>query len=122
VMGNPLLVMRWGVGDGPRAAPRDGEACGGRGASAAVGRRGVAEHGARGCYTHELRMTGTYTHELRMTGTETDRAGADWWAPAIVLVGSSLNTIQIQMNSNYFRTFDILTNLKAAFPSLKNLK
>jgi hypothetical protein len=31
----------------------------------------------------------------------------DRWAPATVPGGSGLNTIQIQMNSNYFKTFQI---------------
>jgi hypothetical protein len=33
-----------------------------------------------------------------------------------------LNIIQIQTNSNYFKTFQILAHQKAVFPSLKNLK
>jgi hypothetical protein len=33
-----------------------------------------------------------------------------------------LNTIQIQMNSNYFKTFQTLTDPKVAFPSLDFLK
>jgi hypothetical protein len=33
-----------------------------------------------------------------------------------------LNTFQIQMNSNCFKTFQNLTDPKMAFPSLKNLK
>jgi hypothetical protein len=33
-----------------------------------------------------------------------------------------LNTFQIQSNSNYFKTFETLTDPKMAFPSTKNLK
>jgi hypothetical protein len=36
--------------------------------------------------------------------------------------GGGLNTIQIQTNSNYFKTFQSLTDPKIAFPSPKNLK
>jgi hypothetical protein len=80
--------------------------CGG-GGSAAVGRGGVATTLAGGA---------------RATSSITGVSGADWWAPATVSGGGSLNTIQIQMNSNYFKTFQILTDLKVAFSSPKNLK
>jgi hypothetical protein len=33
-----------------------------------------------------------------------------------------LNTFQIQMNSNYFKIFQTLTNPKIVFPSPKDLK
>jgi hypothetical protein len=36
--------------------------------------------------------------------------------------GGDLNTIQIQTNSNYFKSFQTLTDPKTAFPSPKNLK
>jgi hypothetical protein len=36
--------------------------------------------------------------------------------------GGGLNTFQIQTNSNYFKTFQILTDPKTALPSLKILK
>jgi hypothetical protein len=36
--------------------------------------------------------------------------------------GGGLNTIQIQTNSNYFKTFQTLTDPKIAFPRPKNLK
>jgi hypothetical protein len=49
-------------------------------------------------------------------------ARADRWSPATVPGGGSLNTIQIQMNSNYFKTFQTLTDPKIAVRSLKNLK
>jgi hypothetical protein len=48
------------------------------------------------------------------------RGGADRWAPATVLCDDGLNTIQIQMNSNYFKTFQTLTGPKSALPSPKN--
>jgi hypothetical protein len=53
---------------------------------------------------------------------EKGEVAADRWAPAIVPGGSGLNTIQIQMNSNYFKTFQTLTDPKIAFPSLKKMK
>jgi hypothetical protein len=47
--------------------------------------------------------------------------GADQWAPATV-PGGGLNTFQIQTNSNYFKTFQTLTDSKMVFPSSKILK
>jgi hypothetical protein len=48
--------------------------------------------------------------------------GADRWAPATVAGGGGLDIFQIQKNSNYFKTFQTLTDPKAAFSSLKKLK
>jgi hypothetical protein len=42
--------------------------------------------------------------------------------PATVPGGGGLNTFQIQMNLNYFKTFQILTNPKMALLSPKKLK
>jgi hypothetical protein len=50
------------------------------------------------------------------------RLGADWWAHTTVPGGGGLNTIEIQTNSNYFKSFQTLTDPKTAFNSLKNLK
>jgi hypothetical protein len=36
--------------------------------------------------------------------------------------GGGLNTIQIQTNSNYFKTFQTLTDPKTTFPSPKKLE
>jgi hypothetical protein len=47
------------------------------------------------------------------------RAGADRWALTTVPGSSGLNTIQ--MNSNYFKTIQTLTDPKIAFLSPKNL-
>jgi hypothetical protein len=48
--------------------------------------------------------------------------GANWWAPNTVPGSGSLNIIQIQMNSNYFKTVQTLTDPKMAFPSPNNFK
>jgi hypothetical protein len=42
--------------------------------------------------------------------------------PGTVTGGGGLNTIQIQLNSNYFKTFQTLTDPKTIFPSPKNMK
>jgi hypothetical protein len=47
--------------------------------------------------------------------------GARLVGPSIVPGSGGLNTFQIQMNSNYFITFQTLTDPKMALPSLKNL-
>jgi hypothetical protein len=87
-----------GVGDGPRAASHGGEAWGW-----AWGQCGVAGSGTRPA--------------LKQGRTEADR-----WAPTIVPGSGGLNTFQIQTNLNYFKTFQILTDPKIPFPSLKILK
>jgi hypothetical protein len=84
-----------------------------RGGGGASGQRG----GRAGRSTR-----GRCRREQCTTGSETGEAGADRWAPTIVPGGSGLNTIQIQMNSNYFKTFQTLTDPKIAFPSLKKMK
>jgi hypothetical protein len=58
----------------------------------------------------------------RMTSIETGEGGAERWAPATVLGGSGLHTFQIQTNSNYFKTFQTLTDPKMDFPRPKKLK
>jgi hypothetical protein len=83
---------------------------GGRGASAAVEWRDVAGRG-----THER-----HTRGWRATDAETGEVGADRWAPATVPSGGDLNTFQIQTNSNYFQTFQTLTDPKMTFSSPKN--
>jgi hypothetical protein len=59
-----------------------------------------------------------YTQPVSKQG----RAGADRWALGTVPGGSGLNKIQIQMNSNYFKTFQALIDPKTSFPSPNNLK
>jgi hypothetical protein len=88
----------------------------GRGASMAVGRRGVADSGTAAALTSGARASGA------RPAVKQGRAGADRWAPATVPGSGGLNIIQIQMNSNYFKTFQTLTDPKTAFPSLKILK
>jgi hypothetical protein len=94
-----------GVGNGPRAAPQGGEAWGAMGAARHGGQQ--PSHGAR---------------RRRLTSAKIGEGGAGRWAPTTVPGGCGLNTIQIQMNSNYFKTFQILTDPKMAFPSPKILK
>jgi hypothetical protein len=89
---------------------------GGRWASAVVGQRGVAGSSPAAALTGGARARGT------RLAVKQGRAGGDQWAPATVPGGGGLNTIQIQMNSNYFKTFQTLTDSKTTFPSLKNLK
>jgi hypothetical protein len=42
--------------------------------------------------------------------------------PATVSGGGGLNTFQVQMNSNYFKTVQCFTNPKMAFPSPKKIE
>jgi hypothetical protein len=67
-------------------------------------------------------LTGGTRVSIARPAVKKELARADRWSPAIVPDDGSLNTIQIQMNSNYFKTFQTLTDPKTAFPSLKNLK
>jgi hypothetical protein len=81
--------------------PHGGEAWGGMGPARRSG--GVADSDAR-------------TSDMQPAPKQ-GRAGANRWASAIVPGGGGLNIFQIQMNSNYFKTFQTLTNPKTAFPS-----
>jgi hypothetical protein len=100
------------VGDSSQAVPRGEEGCG---ASAVVGRHGVAGSGPAAVLASGVRVSGA-----RLAAKE-GRAGADRWALATVPGSSGLNTIQIQMNSNYFKTIQTLTDPKIAFLSPKKL-
>jgi hypothetical protein len=84
---------------------------GGHGASAGVGRRSMVGSGPAAALTGGARPV-----------PKQGRAGADCWGRATVPGGGGLNTFQIQMNSNYFKTFQTLTDPEMAFPSLKILK
>jgi hypothetical protein len=96
-MGRAFIGDAARVGDGPRAASHGGEAW-----AWAWGQCGVASSSARSA--------------LKQGRTE-----ADWWAPTTVPGGGGLNTFQIQTNSNYFKTFQILSDPKTPFSSLKIL-
>jgi hypothetical protein len=79
-----------------------------RGANVAVRQRGVASSG---------------THGRCTIGAETgEGGGADLWASATVPVVGGLNKFHIQTNSNYFKTFQTLTDLKMAFHRSKKFK
>jgi hypothetical protein len=104
-------TVGWGTSRG--AAPRGDE---GRGASTVVRRRGVAGSGS------DMALAGSTRASGARPAVKQGRAGADRWAPATVPGSGGLNIIQIQMNSNYFKTFQTLTDPKTAFPSLKILK
>jgi hypothetical protein len=76
-----------------------------------VGSGGWVTGGAGG---HWCRMVGSDPGTVLMAGAfmsttrpavKQGRVGANRWAPATVSGGGGLNTIQIQMNSNYFKTF-----------------
>jgi hypothetical protein len=71
----------------------------GRGASVAVGRRDVADSGTAAALTSGARASSA------QSAVKHGMAGPDRLAPAIVPGGDGLNTIQIQTNSNYFKTF-----------------
>jgi hypothetical protein len=90
--------------------------CGGRGASATVGLHGVAGNGPAAALTCGACASST------QLALKQGRAGVDRWAPATVPGSGGLNTIQIQMNSNYFKTLQTLTDPKTPFPSPKILK
>jgi hypothetical protein len=89
---------------------------GGCGSSAVVGWHSVAGSGPAVVLTGGARVSGA------RSAAKHGQAGVDRWAPAIVQGGGGLNTIQIQMNSNYFKTFQTLIDPKTTFPSPKNLK
>jgi hypothetical protein len=96
--------------------PRGGKAWGECGASVAVGRHGMAGSSPAATLT-----VGTHAGGVR-SALKQGRVGADRWAPATVSGGGGLNTFQVQMNSNYFKTIQSFTDPKMAFPSPKKLK
>jgi hypothetical protein len=100
--------------DGPGALPRGGKAWGECGANVAVGRHSMAGSSPATVLTAGARTGGA------QSALKQGRAGADRWAPATVPGGDGLNTFQVQMNSNYFKTVQSFTDPKMAFPSTKN--
>jgi hypothetical protein len=101
--------LRGRGGDGARfigdAVGSEGRAAGGatrRQGMGAWGQRSVAGNGPAMVLVGGARMGGA-----RLVG------------PSIVPGSGGLNTFQIQMNSNYFITFQTLTDPKMALPSLK---
>jgi hypothetical protein len=83
-------------------------------ANVAVGRHSMAGSSPAAALTAGARAGGA------RSALKQGRAGADRWAPAIVPGGGGLNTFQVQMNSNYFKTVQRFTDPKMAFPSIKN--